>query len=85
MEKAVEIIDSIRQCVEKGTLSFIIGAGFSRNISKAFPLWGELLTPLVEELYPQCNVKNKVQREQRIKQIIAEKTYLDSSRDMFFI
>ena len=76
MEKAVEIIDSIRQCVEKGTLSFIIGAGFSRNISKVFPLWGELLTPLVEELYPQCNVKNKVQREQRIKQIIAEKTYL---------
>ena len=76
MEKAVEIIDSIRQCVEKGTLSFIIGAGFSRNISKAFPLWGELLTPLVEELYPQCNVKNKVQREQRIKQIITEKSYL---------
>ena len=76
MEKAVEIIDSIRQCVEKGTLSFIIGAGFSRNISKVFPLWGELLTPLVEELYPQCNVKNKVQREQRIKQIITEKSYL---------
>lgn len=76
MEKAIEIIDSIRQCVEKGTLSFIIGAGFSRNISKVFPLWGELLTPLVEELYPSCNVKNKAQREQRIKQIIAEKTYL---------
>ena len=76
MEKAIGIIDSIRQCVEKGTLSFIIGAGFSRNISKSFPLWGELLTPLVEELYPQCNVKNKVQREQRIKQIITEKSYL---------
>ena len=29
MEQAIGIIDSIRQCVEKGTLSFIIGAGFS--------------------------------------------------------
>ena len=76
MGKAIETIDSIRKCVENGTLSFIVGAGFSRNISKAFPLWEELLTPLVEELYPLCNVKNKAQREQKIKQIIAEKTYL---------
>ena len=57
-------------------MSFIVGAGFSRNISEKFPLWGELLSPLVEEMYPGSCVGNPKRKEARIKQIIAEKTYL---------
>lgn len=63
---AGEMLEEIRQCVEEESLSFIVGAGFSRNISEKFPLWNELLRPLAQELYPECRVEEK----------ISEKTYL---------
>ncbi|MCH5246073.1 MAG: SIR2 family protein [Muribaculaceae bacterium] len=73
MTQKHEILDNIRKYIEKESISFIIGAGFSKNISTAFPLWSDLLSPLAERLYPTCDVKD---RKQFIKQIIAEKTYL---------
>lgn len=76
METTNKILGDIRTYVEKETLSFIIGAGFSKNISQDFPLWRDLLTPLVLELYPECNTKNRMTQESRINQLIAEKTYL---------
>lgn len=76
MKHKLEILDSIRKCVEKESISFIIGAGFSKNISAAFPLWGDLLSPLTEKLYPDCTVKNMEKKKQHIERIIAEKTYL---------
>ena len=34
-------------------MSFIIGAGFSKNVSKVFPLWKDLIDKLAkDELYP---------------------------------
>lgn len=51
-ELANDILDDIRRSVEDESLSFILGAGFSRNVSKRFPLWDELLKPIAEELYP---------------------------------
>ncbi|WP_285815520.1 SIR2 family protein [Phocaeicola sartorii] len=76
MKQGQKVLDNIRKCVEKESLSFIIGAGFSKNISTAFPLWGDLLSPLAEKLYPGCNVKNKEKKKQNIERVIAEKTYL---------
>ena len=76
MKQTSEVLEDIRKSVEKEEISFIIGAGFSRNISEEFPLWEDLLSPLVEKLYPECCVKNEKNKKQRIKRIIAEKTYL---------
>ena len=65
-EVAKDILDDIRRSVEDESLSFILGAGFSRNVSKRFPLWDELLRPIAEDLYPGYSAEEK----------IAEKTYL---------
>ena len=51
-EVAKDILDDIRRSVEDESLSFIVGAGFSRNVSNRFPLWDEPLKPIAEELYP---------------------------------
>ena len=65
-EVAKDILDDIRRSVEDESLSFIVGAGFSRNVSNRFPLWDELLRPIAEDLYPGYPAEEK----------IAEKTYL---------
>ena len=52
MKQTKELLEAIRKSIEEDSMSFIVGAGFSRNISGKFPLWGELLSPLVEEMYP---------------------------------
>ena len=44
------MLKDIRKHIEEGTMSLIIGAGFSKNISDKFPLWTELIGPMVEEL-----------------------------------
>lgn len=44
-------ITRIRQLLNNKSLSFIIGAGFSRNMSDKFVDWGGLLKPIVKELY----------------------------------
>ena len=51
-ELANDILDDIRRSVEDESLSFILGAGFSRNVSKRLSVWDELLKPIAEELYP---------------------------------
>ncbi len=76
MKQTRELLDNIRRSIEEDSMSFIVGAGFSRNISEKFPLWGELLSPLVEEMYPDSCVGNPKRKEARIRQIIDEKTYL---------
>ncbi len=60
------MLSEIRRHIEDGSLSFIVGAGFSKNISPKFPLWDELLDDLLKEMYPGCDARNK----------IAEKGYL---------
>ena len=44
-------IQRIRHLINSKNLSFIIGAGFSKNMSTYFPSWSELLEPLVMEMY----------------------------------
>lgn len=44
-------ITRIRHLLNNKSLSFIIGAGFSRNMSDKFVDWNGLLNPIVKELY----------------------------------
>lgn len=44
-------ITRIRHLLNNKSLSFIIGAGFSRNMSDKFVDWGGLLKPIVKEMY----------------------------------
>ena len=37
------LLNDIKHYIEEGEMSFLIGAGFSRNVNeKAYPLWGEV-------------------------------------------
>ena len=76
MKHSKVLVDEIRRSVENESLSFIVGSGFSRNISLKFPLWDDLIRPLVKEMYPDVCVGNVKKREAKVKQILAEKTYL---------
>lgn len=43
-KERTDVLDSIKKYIEDGEISFLIGAGFSRNVNKeAYLLWGELL------------------------------------------
>lgn len=46
-----QCIKDIKALIENHLMSFIVGAGFSRNVSEAFPMWPALLRPMAEELY----------------------------------
>lgn len=50
MQKSQQIT-RIRHLLNNRSLSFIIGAGFSKNMSDRFVDWGGLLKPIVKELY----------------------------------
>ena len=42
--KQLEYLDKIKRYIEGDEMSFLIGAGFSRNVNKeAYLMWGELL------------------------------------------
>lgn len=50
------VLDKIKHFIEEGEMSFLIGAGFSRNVNKeAYPLWDELLKDAVWELFGSGN------------------------------
>lgn len=55
METKTNILDDIKSLIEENQLSFLIGAGFSRNISKVFPIWKELLTDAIWSMYGNGN------------------------------
>lgn len=48
MNKAIK---DIKTLIENRLMSFIVGAGFSRNVSEEFPLWSGLLKPMADKLY----------------------------------
>ena len=50
MTETENLLKDIKHYVEDGEMSFLIGAGFSRNVNKkAYPLWGELLKDAIWE------------------------------------
>ena len=45
-------LDEIKHYIEEEEISFLIGAGFSRNVNKdAYPMWGELLKDATWNLF----------------------------------
>lgn len=51
-ENQNNILDNIKHYIEDGEMSFLIGAGFSRNVNKeAYPLWGELLKDAIWDMF----------------------------------
>lgn len=64
------ILDDIKQHIEEQELSFLIGAGFSKNISSKYPSWEELLSDAIWKLFGnggrkknEAGVKAKAIRE----------------------
>lgn len=45
------ILDDIKQHIEEKELSFLIGAGFSKNISSKYPFWDELLSEAIWKMF----------------------------------
>lgn len=68
-----ELLDQIKQYIEDGEMSFLIGAGFSRNVNKdAYPMWGGLLKDAIWNMFGSGK-----RTEQKEKEVMAkvEKEY----------
>ena len=52
MEKrGKDILEELKEHYDKGLVSALVGAGFSKNVSDSFLGWGELIHDMVGELY----------------------------------
>ena len=71
------VIANIRRAIESNSLNFLVGAGFSKNISDTFPTWGELMRPMAEMLYGHSLSCDAEAREKELDGIIMEKGYLN--------
>ena len=68
-KEKIIVLDNIKKYIEEGEMSFLIGAGFSRNVNKkAYLLWGELLKDAAWKLFGDGTKGSKAK-----KQIILEK------------
>lgn len=57
-------LDSIKKFIEDGEMSFLIGAGFSRNVNKeAYPMWGGLLKDAIWKMFGNGN---RAKNEKRV-------------------
>jgi hypothetical protein len=46
-----ELLEELREAYENEQVSALVGSGFSKNASKVFPLWSDLLADIIAELY----------------------------------
>lgn len=46
-----DILEDLKENYDKGLVSALVGAGFSKNVSDSFLSWGELLHDMVGEVY----------------------------------
>lgn len=59
-----EFLDNIKRYIEVGEMSFLIGAGFSRNVNNnAYPFWGELLEDAAWNLYGDSGKATKAKKQ----------------------
>lgn len=64
MDLKINILEDIKGFIEEGELSFLIGAGFSRNVNKdVYPLWGGLLKDAIWKLFGN---KDRARQEKKI-------------------
>ena len=71
------VIEKIRRAIESNSLNFLVGAGFSKNVSEKFPTWGELMRPMAEMLYGHTLPLDSETRKRALDGIIMEKGYLN--------
>lgn len=70
IENYKSVLDAIRKRHTNSEISALVGAGFSRNVDAKFPLWEELLTDMVEELYEyeiRAGYKNEINQNKKKK------------------
>lgn len=59
-----ELLKDIKRHIEEGEMSFLIGAGFSRNVNKeVYPLWKDVLSEAVWDL---LGTGNRVKQEKKV-------------------
>lgn len=51
LNDSIKELEKLKEKLDTGQKSVIIGAGFSRNASDLFPLWTDLLEDMVLDLY----------------------------------
>lgn len=61
-----QTLNEIQSLIEEGKLSFLIGAGFGKNISNSFPLWKELLSDAIWDMYGTGKDSDRKRKEQRL-------------------
>lgn len=76
-----DYISEIRKSIENGSMNFLVGAGFSRNISNEFPTWKELLGYMVEQMYAISLPPHNQAKQHKIEEIISEKGYLRTASE----
>lgn len=75
-EKSV-VLDNIKKHIEGGEMSFLIGAGFSRNVNKkAYLLWGELLMDAAWKLFGDGTKGSKAKKQKILEKVEKEIGYL---------
>ena len=59
-------LESLKSLYQKGLVSVMIGAGFSKNVCTKYPNWNELLSDLVIELYERSIITEYDMRKNSI-------------------
>lgn len=71
------VLDSIKKYIEEGEMSFLIGAGFSRNVNKdAYLLWGELLKDAAWKLFGDGTKGSKAKKQKVLEKAEKDMGYL---------
>lgn len=72
-QSTLHALDQIKALVENGSISFLIGAGFGKNISTVFPFWKELLTDAIWAKYGSGRETERKRKEKAlVKKVIRE-------------
>ncbi len=75
---SVIVLNSIKKFIEEGEMSFLIGAGFSRNINKdAYLLWGELLKDAAWKLFGDGTKGSKAKKQKVLEKAEKDMGYLE--------
>jgi len=72
------VLDEIQSLIDDNQLSFLIGAGFSKNISKKFPLWKELLDDAIWNMFGTGKEKDRLKkRSELVERVLKEHSLLE--------
>ena len=76
MSNGFQLLDQIKSLVENGKLSFLIGAGFGKNINVVYPLWKELLADAIWKKYGTGREEDRKKKEKPLIDKVIRETGL---------